>query len=47
MNNEVVKSTEFSTMKTKVKKLDKKIIDVTILIQINQYNTNKQIWRRS
>ena len=41
MNNEVVKSTEFSTMKTKVNKLDKKIIDVTSLIQINQCNIDK------
>ena len=42
MKNEVVKSTEFNTLKTKVNKLDKNIPEVTILIHVNQYNTDKQ-----
>ena len=42
MKNKVVKSTEFNTLKTKVNKLDKNIPEVTILIHVNQYNTDKQ-----
>ena len=42
MKNEVVENTKFNTLKTKVNKLDKKISDTTTLIQINQYNTEKQ-----
>ena len=42
MKNEVVENTKFNTLKTKVNKLDKKISDATTLIQINQYNTEKQ-----
>ena len=42
MKNEVVKSTEFNTLKTKVNKLDKNVPEVTILIHVNQYNTDKQ-----
>ena len=41
-SNEVVKNTKFSTLKNKVKKLHKKISAVTILIHINQQNTEKQ-----
>ena len=33
---------ENSTLKTKVNKIDEKIPDATTLIQINQYNTDKQ-----
>ena len=40
--NEVVKNTNFNTLKTKVNSLKKKISDATTLIQINQYNTDKQ-----
>ena len=36
VDNEVVKNTKFNTLKTKVKKLDKKIPDVSPLIHINQ-----------
>ena len=46
VNNEVVIGTKISTLTTQVNKLDKKIIDVTTLTQINQYNTDKKIWRR-
>ena len=42
VDNEVVKNTEFSTLKTKVNDLDKNITDSTILIHINQYNADKQ-----
>ena len=40
---EVVKNTEFSTLKTKVNKLDTKISEATTLIHINQYNTDEKI----
>ena len=40
--NEVVKNTKFITLKTKVNILDKKFSDLTPLIHINQYNTDKQ-----
>ena len=42
VDNEVVKNTRFNTLKTKVKNLGKKIPDVTTLIHINQYNTDKE-----
>ena len=37
--NEVVQNTKFNTLKTKVNSLEKKILDATTLIHINQYNT--------
>ena len=40
--NEVVKNTKFIKLKTKVNILDKKFPDLTPLIHINQYNTDKQ-----
>ena len=40
---EVVKNTEFNTLKTKVNKLDTKISEPTTLIHINQYNTDEKI----
>ena len=40
--NKVVKNTKFITLKTKVNILDKKLPDLTPLIHINQYNTDKQ-----
>ena len=40
--NEVVKNTKFNTLKIKVNILQKKVPDATTLIQINQYNTDKQ-----
>ena len=40
---EVVKNTEFNTLKTKVNKLDTKISEATTLIHINQYNTDEKI----
>ena len=40
---EVVKNTEFNTLKTKVNKLDTKIFEATTLIHINQYNTDEKI----
>ena len=40
--DEVVKNTKFSTLKSKVNNLGKKLPDPTALIHINQYNTDKQ-----
>ena len=40
--NEVVKNTKFIKLKTKVNILDKKFPDLTPLIYIKQYNTDKQ-----
>ena len=42
LDNEVVKNTKFNALKTKVNNVEKKIPDVTNLIHINQYNTDKQ-----
>ena len=42
VDNKVVKSKNFSMLKTKVNNLEKKIPDATTLIHINQYNTDKQ-----
>ena len=42
VDNEVIKNTKFITLKIKVNTLEKKIPDGTSLIQINQYNTDKQ-----
>ena len=42
VDNEVVKNTKFNTLKTKVNDLKKKIPDVTTLMHINQYNTDKK-----
>ena len=42
VDNEVIKNTKFNPLKAKVNNLDKKIPDATILIHINQYNTDKQ-----
>ena len=39
----VVKNGTFNTLKTKVNSLEKKVSDATILIHINQYNTDKII----
>ena len=43
LDNEVVKNTKFYTLKTKANTLEKKILDATTLIHIDQYNTGKQI----
>ena len=37
-----VKITKFNKLNTKLNKLDKKVLDATTLIHINQYNTDKQ-----
>ena len=42
VDNEVVKNTKFNTRKKKADNLDKKIPDATTLIDIKQYNTDKQ-----
>ena len=42
VENEIVKSTKFNTLKTKIIDLEKKTSDETTLIRINQYNTDKQ-----
>ena len=41
--NEMMKNTKFNTLKKKVNTIEKKILDATKLIQINQYDTDKQI----
>ena len=43
VDNEVVRNINFTTLKTKVSNLDKKIPDATTVIHINQYNTCKKI----
>ena len=42
VDNEVIKNTKFNTRKKKADNLDKKIPDATTLIDIKQYNTDKQ-----
>ena len=42
VDNEVVKNTKFSTLKTKINNLENKIPDATTLFHINQCNTGKQ-----
>ena len=42
MDKEVVKTTKFNALETKVNKLDKKIPAPNTLIKINQYNTDKE-----
>ena len=46
VDNEVVKNSKFSTLKTKVNNLEKKLLDATTLIHINEYNTVNKIWRK-
>ena len=41
VGNEVVEKTVYNKLKAKLNKLDKKITNATILIHINQYNTDK------
>ena len=43
VDSQVVKNTKFNTLKTKVNKRNKKILDATTLIDINQYNSDKQV----
>ena len=43
MDNEVVKNLKINTLKTTVNNLEKKLLDATTLIHINQYNTDTQI----
>ena len=42
-DNQVVKNTLINTLNAKVNKLDQKIPDATMLIHINQYNTDNKI----
>ena len=42
LDYKVVNKTKLDTLKANVNNLDKKIPDATILIRINQYNTDKQ-----
>ena len=46
MDNEVVKNAKFNTLKTKVNSLEKKIPNATTSIDINQYNTDKQNFKK-
>ena len=41
-DNNIIKNKKLNTVKTKVNNLEKKILDATALIFINQYNTDKQ-----
>ena len=41
-DNEVAKNIKFNTLNTKVNTLEKKILDATTIIHINQYNIDKQ-----
>ena len=43
MDNEVVKNLKINTLRTVVNNLEKKLLDATTLIHINQYNTDTQI----
>ena len=43
VDKEVFKNTKFNTLNTKVNNLEKKIPDASPLIEINQYNTDKQM----
>ena len=47
VKNEVVKNTKFNKLKTKINKLHKKIPDVTTVIHINQYSTEKQNFEKN
>ena len=47
VDNEVIKHTKFTTLRTKVNDLDKKIPDETTLSNINRYNTDKQNYYNS
>ena len=47
VDNEVFKHTKFTTLRTKVNDLDKKIPDATTLSNINRYNTDKQNYYNS
>ena len=47
VDNEVIKHTKFTTLRTKVNDLDKKIPDATTLSNINRYNTDKQNYYNS
>ena len=40
VDNEVFKNTKFNTFNPKVNNLKKKILDVTTLIPVNQYNAD-------
>ena len=42
VNNKVVKNTKFNKLKTEVNSLEKKNLDATTLIHINQSNTDKR-----
>ena len=42
VDNEVVKNTKINTIKAKVSNLEKKMLNATTSIHINQYNTDKQ-----
>ena len=42
LDKEVIRYTKFHTLNAKVNNLEKKIPDSTTLIQINQYNPDKQ-----
>ena len=42
VDKKVIENAKFNTLKTTVNSLERKIPDATTLIQLNQYNTDKQ-----
>ena len=42
VDNKVIENAKFNTLKTTVNSLEREIPDATTLIQLNQYNTDKQ-----
>ena len=42
VDNKVIENAKFNTLRTTVNSLERKIPDATTLIQLNQYNTDKQ-----
>ena len=46
IDDQVVKNTKFNKIKTKVNKLDKKMLDTTTLTHINQYSGDKQNFQK-
>ena len=46
IDDQVVKNTKFNKIKTKVNKLDEKMLDTTTLTHINQYNGDKQNFQK-
>ena len=46
MSKKVAENTKRSKLNTKVNNLEKKISDATTLIHINQFSTDKNVWKK-